>query len=127
MKFRPTLSVLSCLLLGSFCRSSMADGNRTPQFVPGEILVGLRSPHGPATVQSISKDAVERQITSVAGIIVKKWDGIQAYKVRLRPGLSIQQAIQRLNQTGAVAYAEPNYIRHICATPNDASYASQYA
>jgi thermitase len=38
---------------------------------------------------------------------------------------SVSDAVARLNKSSAVLYAEPNYIYHALATPNDPQYANQ--
>lgn len=47
------------------------------------------------------------------------------YRLRLSPGSDVLQAVRDLSRNPAVAYAEPDYLAHIIATPNDPQYADQ--
>ncbi len=51
-------------------------------------------------------------------------DGFQ--KVKLSPGVSVQQAIQTYQASPDVEYAEPNYIVKAAVIPNDAEFNQQW-
>lgn len=64
---------------------------------------------------------------AVAGRAVGHHPGLGVYRLRLRPGLSIDVAIGRLRRLPEVRFAEPNYLFYLCAIPNDPQYlAKQY-
>jgi len=48
------------------------------------------------------------------------------YRLRLSADADVWQAVRDLNRNPAVAYAEPDYLAHIIATPNDPQYADQW-
>ncbi|HLK60457.1 MAG TPA: S8 family serine peptidase, partial [Chthonomonadaceae bacterium] len=84
----------------------------------GEIVVGF---HPAAQDAQIADD-----INSV-GAIADVQPRIGAFRLKLRPGLSVPQAIQSLSGHAEIAYAEPNYMYSVSSTPNDTYYANQYA
>ncbi|HZO87484.1 MAG TPA: S8 family serine peptidase, partial [Chthonomonadaceae bacterium] len=87
------------------------------EVVPGEVVVGLRP-------ESDSLGIAQR--LSDFGASTSHLHAIHAYRLRLRPGLSIDTALAQLRQRPEVLYAEPNHILHIFATPNDYYYGQQY-
>jgi subtilisin family serine protease len=65
-----------------------------PQFVRGEVVVQYKGPHGgPSAV------------------------------VGLRRGESVAHGVARLNRRADVAFAEPNYLYHLDASPNDPMFS----
>jgi subtilisin family serine protease len=48
-------------------------------------------------------------------------------RVKLAPGVSVQQAIQIYQASPDVEYAEPNYIVKAVVIPNDAKFGQQWA
>ena len=101
--------VLALALIG-FTGASAAAENK---FREGEVLVGVRG----------NADADSLGVGKAAG----KQEKLKAARIKLNPGLSVSEAIARLSKNPNVEYAEPNYIRHKTATPNDTHYSKQYA
>lgn len=87
-------------------------------YVPNEILVGLRSGGNRTTAESTM-----RQL----GAITRKMDGIGAYSVRLNANQNLNAALATMQRRSEVLFAEPNYIVHAYSTPNDANYSAQYS
>ncbi|RMH08524.1 MAG: peptidase S8 [Armatimonadetes bacterium] len=88
----------------------------TEPFVPGELVVGLD--HGEL--------ALPLQAMEMVGTLVAQNPPINAYVVRLAPGISMESAGEFLRALPGVRYVEPNYLAFAFATPNDPSYGQQY-
>jgi thermitase len=88
---------------------------RPQRFMPGEVLVGFWDNAGVTpeqAVQGIGRIKPRAYNTGVA-------------RVELNNGVSIARAIAALQGRPGVRYAEPNYVRHTTATPNDPNYAGK--
>lgn len=85
-------------------------------FVHGELVVGLE--HGDL--------ALPLQAMEMVGVIAAQNPPINAYVVRLAPGISMESAGEFLRALPGVRYVEPNYLAFAFATPNDPSYGQQY-
>ena len=115
---RGRLTLLAALSMFALF-GAQADAQR-PRFVEGEVLVGVADDQHPATTIPM----LERNVGVVAG----HHPGLQTYRLRLHNGVSIASAIARLRRQHGVLFAEPNFIRHTCATPNDPNFSSnQYS
>lgn len=88
----------------------------TEPFVPGELVVGLE----------LGNLALPLQAMEMVGAIVSQNPPINAYVVRLAPGISMESAGEFLSALPGVRYVEPNYLAFAFATPNDPSYGQQY-
>ena len=86
-----------------------------PRYVPGEVLVGVADDTNDAATIPVLEHNV--------GFVTGHHGGLHAYRMKLNDGISLQSAITRLKRQPGVLYAEPNYIRHTCATPNDTYFA----
>jgi thermitase len=116
----PILLLSIVALAASLSQGISAQGN-PPSYVPGEVLIGIRNDSSPL--------AQPLQAIAEVGQVIGQHPVANIYRVRLRPGVSVQNAVARLKQNPAILYAEPNYIRRITATPNDLYYNNgvQYA
>ncbi|HZP81421.1 MAG TPA: S8 family serine peptidase, partial [Chthonomonadaceae bacterium] len=108
-------SLLLCAALMSAPQGARA---QEPEYVPGEVLVGFRQ-------QTSERHALET--LAPLGDSAGQEPVLHAHRLRLRQGVSVQDALTYLRQQPGVAYAEPNYLLHATATPNDPSFASQWA
>ena len=55
-------------------------------------------------------------------------NALHTVRLRLQSGVPMSEALAQLRQRGDVLYAEPNYVTHVQATPDDPYYAAyQYA
>jgi subtilisin family serine protease len=112
---------------GAGSASSAAKAAGGAEFVPGEALVRFRN------------EGVAEALTEAAeydpGMVLPRTQGMARAVVRfggegIVPGLRLVkvdpartlEAIRALRARADVLYAEPNYVRHIVATPNDPSY-----
>lgn len=113
---RPTLSVLLIALSLLLCAAAMAQAPRSVPIVPGELLVGV-------TVDADRTGSARQSVMAVADLLSSA-PQIGVHRVRVRPGLSLEQAAARIARMPGVRFVEPNYILSICATPNDPYFAS---
>lgn len=90
-----------------------------PTYMPGELLVKFS---GNATGQSMFT-AHRRAGASASEALA----GIGWQRVSLRPGVGVPVALAHYRARRDVAAAEPNYIWQPLKTPNDPSFAQQYA
>ncbi len=89
------------------------------QVVQGEVLVGLEN-------TSSARLARARSAVRALGQGATRVGSLGVYRVRLRDGVTMDQAIAQIRKQPGVRFVEPNVIRHICATPNDTYYSSQW-
>src|SRR5882762_7651836 len=86
------------------------------RYVPDEILVRFRE----------SASAFSRSITHsrIGTRVVREFrvaKGLQ--RVKLPPGMTVSQALQAFSKHPDVLYAEPNYLVHVFAAPNDPRFS----
>lgn len=91
---------------------------RSSQFVDGEILVKFKG-----TVSAQSRETI---VSSLGARTVARVRSIGVQRLRLTGDMSVQSAIDQLYQSGAVDYAEPNYLVHASIIPNDTQFAQQW-
>ncbi len=92
------------------------------EFVPGEVLVRFRS-------ETAAKQAASLTLSTESGTALPlRIERLAATDVvaglrlaRVAPAETLQ-AVAALNARADVLYAEPNYLRHKSATPNDTRY-----
>ena len=107
-----------------FVGAALAAGARAqaagPEAVPGEVLVAMR----PQAFDGHHLRAMAERLGQVAG----GQNALHTVRLRLQPGVGMEDALAQLRQRGDVLYAEPNYVMHVQATPDDPYYtAYQYA
>ena len=61
-----------------------------------------------------------------AATVDRNVDLARIYRVRLAPGTDVMRAVQALQADPSVAYAEPDYLAHPIATPNDPELSNQW-
>jgi subtilisin family serine protease len=101
-------------------------------YVPGEVLVVLKdSPAGglhalsSEVAATVRQEAVLLRLQTKYGATVGQ-PGSGRIHV-LKTGRSVPALCAELRGDPEVQYAQPNYIYHICAEPNDPDFADQYA
>jgi len=111
------LSTISLVLVFSLAAPSVLaqdiDGSNPAltelaEHVPGELLIRFSPGMNSAQVANKMKEmnvAHKREI-----------EGIGVHLVKLPPGLSVEQALDRFSRLPGVEFAEPNYILHIAET-----------
>lgn len=96
-----------------------------PRYVPGEVLVGISPAKTAGTPRSFSAGAsiARQQIEAIAGAqTLSQNPALGLFRLRVKSGETVEQAVSRLKASGQVSYAEPNYIRHALSTPNDPGF-----
>ena len=117
------VALLAAVLAGSAggAGSTARGMNLTPsganqQFVPGQVVVGFRPNVDPVSRRLVVAAEGATAMSSIPSL------GAQV----LRVDGSVQDAIASLEANPAVAYAEPNWIYHADAVPNDPRYSQTY-
>lgn len=72
---------------------------RKEKFVKGEVLVKFK--------KSINEKSI-------------------IYHIKLKDGVSVEEALQKYKSDPNVEYAEPNFIRHLCLVPNDTKFTDEW-
>src|SRR4051794_9135650 len=95
---------------------TLVQSGANQQYVPGQVVVGFRSNTDPLTRQLVVADQDAKRVDSIPrlGAQVVHVDG------------SVPDAIAAFEANPAVAYAEPNWIYHTDAVPNDPRYSQDY-
>ena len=117
MSLRRPLSQLMIVLLALAALAGAARA-AAPESVPGELIVKYRS--GVSAARRVSTLGVLRGSSRVRSLEL-----INAEVVHVE-GESVTQAIATMSAQPDVEYAEPNYILHADATPNDPRFAELY-
>lgn len=149
------LSVLSLALLGShnlalaqvddLVTHKLAE-TKGHKFAPDELLVKFKNSPAPVTdlpgkehfraltgAQAADYAAAlpakaRMALQQVQGKVVRAHPHLGLLKVKLPKATSVGQTIEALHRSGAVEYAEPNYLIEAQATlPNDPKFAQQWA
>jgi len=121
---RTTLSVslsLGLALLAAGTAPVMAQNSKANIVVPGEIIVGVRADRDVPTTK-----VVQSALTDLVGTAISHNTDLHAYRIRLRPGISVTTALAHYKNRSDVVFAEPNHVYHVNATPNDPKFTSQY-
>ena len=125
MMIRQTIALILLLVLASFARAqSPGPGPLTAKEVAqgyrdGYILAKPRAQH------LASADAAESREGFKMARKFNRFGGLRLIKVPA--GETPQSTIARLLATGRYEFVEPDYTRHITATPNDPSFLQQWA
>jgi serine protease len=85
---------------------------------PGEIVVGIRS--------DAPVEADARVVRAARGLSARRSPFARRYVVELEPGVSLQEALRRLETDPDVAYAETNGVVRAFFRPNDRLYFAQW-
>ena len=104
--------------------ADLARASSGPQFVPDEMLVKFRpgtSATDKAKARGLAKASVIEEVTTP---LMKAQGTGDLELVRLPPGLTVANAMARVQGNFAVEYAEPNWVYYHDATSNDAYYTN---
>jgi hypothetical protein len=88
------------------------------QYVPRQLIVSFRTGAGRA--------AIERAHARVGARVTRRFPAFRMQLVTLRPGLAVRDALRDYQRDPAVAFAEPNYLRHPSSLPTDALFLAQW-
>lgn len=87
-----------------------------PEYIPGEVLI-------------IPDTTFQASAVQVRGMsLLKTHKGRLSFsKVKVKPEQTVEQAVQALNNTPGILYAEPNYIYHAAAVvPDDPAFTNYW-
>ncbi len=91
------------------------DKAKVPQYAPGEILVKFKKAASGNDIAQLNK--------KLGSKTMKTFPSIGVRHIKLKPGETVSEAIEKYSSDPSVEYAEPNYILHTCQTsPNDPSF-----
>jgi len=96
--------------------ASMTLAAKTPEFVPGEYVVKLKTNQ----ISTFSKNTLS---TKLSAFVKSTIPGQNIVVVKKASFESLDSAIKSLHENPMVEYAEPNYIFRINKIPNDPMYA----
>jgi subtilisin family serine protease len=89
------------------------------QYVPGELIVGFRA--------TAERGAMRRANVRVGARVSRRFPAFRMQLVKLQRGLAVSDAARKYRRDSAVAFAEPNYLRHPTVTPTDALFSDLWA
>ncbi|HEX4734311.1 MAG TPA: S8 family serine peptidase [Thermoleophilaceae bacterium] len=104
-------SLLACILVLAFATTAAA-----ADFVPGRVIVKYNAG------TSATRIAALENASGVTGLHRTILGGARVVTV----AGSVKTAVAQLNRSAAVQYAEPDYVMHATATPNDPRFAELY-
>ena len=85
-----------------------ANAQTTNDYVPGEIIVKLKS-----KTATLNAQAFVGKVVAEKGMTLKgSWTGLRMHHLALKAGESVERAIIELQQDPDVEFAEPNYYVH---------------
>src|SRR5688572_9312262 len=116
---------LTVLLLVAFLGFDIRSGSQyaaqprsqQPEFVADEVIVKFRQ-----GIDEFNKDLARFRVSGTRKKIFRYVPGLEV--VKLRRGVSVEEAIKLYQQDPNVSYAEPNYILRTQLTPNDPRFTS---
>lgn len=121
------LFALSAALAALFFLSQLPLAAKTTQaqaiskrdgYVPGELLVKFKGESELANLNSLNAE--------IGAKVTKEFRELGWQIVKLPDNVSTEQALAQYAKSRAIEFAQPNYIYHIEATPNDPSFGSLY-
>jgi len=99
----------------SFSQTQPVHAGQQAPYQSGEIIVGFQANVGDQQQDEIENRHGDETKTTLAGI--------NARLVKLEGSRTVSQAVKEYQRESAVSYAEPNYIVHAFAIPNDPFYS----
>ena len=87
-------------------------------FVEGELLVKYKS--------GTASTPIREKNNKIGAVVIENFSDLGWQRVKLPSDLSVNQAISRYKNFVEVETAQPNFIYHLAATPNDASFGNLY-
>lgn len=90
-----------------------------PRFHPEQVLVKFKD--------YFSEEMREAAISAYRAKKLKRIPGLNIYKLQVPEGTSVEEMVYVLSLNPDVEFAEPNYVMHITAWPNDTYFQLQYA
>lgn len=113
--------LLTLLLLCAFCLTIIScgesgkDGEQVKpdtssgQYVPGQLIVKFKSGIGPDERDRVIEEAGGESVIEPIGPA----EETNTYLIKLNPGSTVEEAIDKFKSRKEIEYAEPNYVSHI--------------
>lgn len=111
-------SLKTFLIFGALAGSVFASAQQQI-YVPGEVIVKFK-PSTTLRMKSMAHWAIGARVE-------KKINALRVEKVKLRSGMSVEDAIAYYKRQRGIDYAQPNYIVKKFATSNDPMLPDQYS
>ena len=89
------------------------------RYASNEVLVKFKP--------SLSENEVMSLIETYQSLKIKKIPKLNVYQIQIPEHYSVEEMVNAFDRNPDVEYAEPNFIAHITATPNDTLFQEQYA
>ncbi|MCE9597508.1 MAG: S8 family serine peptidase [Spirochaetia bacterium] len=111
--------ILSGAALWAQPQRDMRAGAPLPQMVADEVIVKYKS-----HVSQFAAEVQTQRIANSAVRVLQHTPDEQGPMVvaKIQPGQSIPEAVYMMSRSSDVEYAQPNYIYHATAVPNDTEY-----
>ncbi len=87
-------------------------------FVEGELLVKYKS--------GTASSPIREKNNKIGAVVIENFSDLGWQRVKLPSDLSVNQAISRYKNFVEVETAQPNFVYHLAATPNDVSFGNLY-
>ncbi len=112
---------------GTYSSGIAQSGAQTPDFIPGEVIVKMKTPQtADAFARSIFGASQDVKKTSGGELIIRlDQPGIRGLSARDLKEETLA-LVEELNQRDDVEYAQPNYLYYPIAVPNDPAYPDQW-
>ena len=89
------------------------------RYASNEVLVKFKP--------SLSENEVMSLIETYQSLKINKIPKLNVYQIQIPEHYSVEEMVNAFDRNPDVEYAEPNFIAHITATPNDTLFQEQYA
>jgi alpha-tubulin suppressor-like RCC1 family protein len=100
----------------SFANLSSANpGQVHKKYRAGELMVKFRRDATPGTKKSLHKRH--------GAAMLREFSDLHLHHVRLKKGMTLEEAVQLYQADPTVLYAEPNFLYQVQVTPNDPNYS----
>jgi hypothetical protein len=103
-----TLLLLCFVFFQDACYSQLAQDQ---SYIPGQILVKFN--------EGVSQEEAQALHDRLGSTILKHFQKLNIYLVKIKSGLTVEEAIKLYQEDLNVAYAEPNYTRKMQVKKGD--------
>ncbi len=93
--------------------------NNQQRYASSEVLVKFKP--------SLSENEMASLIEAYQSRKIKKIPKLSVYQIQIPEHTSVEEMVYAFDRNPDVEYAEPNFVAHITATPNDTLFEEQYA
>lgn len=91
---------------------------KTNDYVEGELLVKYKSGTASALIRETDN--------KIGAVRLEEFSDLGWQRIKLPSDLNVNQAISRYKKIPEIEAAQPNFLYHLAATPNDASFGNLY-